>query len=66
MLRRAGITGPGSPLTQYALWLLPLTAMFLAFASCATYLSQIYGARVNAPNTRGADLPGWHPAGGRL
>ncbi|HEX4158844.1 MAG TPA: hypothetical protein VHY79_10235, partial [Rhizomicrobium sp.] len=44
LFRRAGITGPGSPL--YALWLLPLTAMFLALAGCATYLSRAYATRV--------------------
>lgn len=46
MLRRIAIMGPSSPLTQYALWLLPLAAMFLALASCATYLSRAYNLRL--------------------
>jgi len=44
VVRRDGIMGPSSPVSEYALWLLPVAAMFIALASCATYLSRNYVA----------------------
>lgn len=46
LLDRFGIIG--FSLANHSLWLVPTALIFLAFASCATYLSRIYAARLAA------------------
>jgi hypothetical protein len=46
LLEHLGMTGPRLSLAGYSLWLVPTAMMFLALASCATYLSRIYAARL--------------------
>lgn len=42
------IAGPQLSLAGYSLWLVPTALMFLALASCATYLSRVYAAQIAA------------------
>lgn len=46
LLNRLGISGPRLSLASYSLWLVPSALLFLALASCATYLSRVYAAQV--------------------